>query len=241
VTGVAGRGGAARRVVRRLCWGAGGALAAWLLWTWATWPDVAALARANPRSTAFIDRARADGVRVRWAWVPDSRISVHLRRAVVAAEDMEFFSHDGFSRAEIRAAVQEALREGRLRGASTITQQLAKNLWLSPSRDPLRKLREILLTRQLEAHLSKRRILEIYLNVAELGPGVYGAEAAAQHYFGTPAAALSERQAAELAASLPRPGTWHPGAASGAYRRYVADVLRRMDRADFLWRHVRAP
>jgi monofunctional biosynthetic peptidoglycan transglycosylase len=219
----------------------GVALAAWLLLAWATWPDVAALASTNPRTTAFIDRARADGARIRWTWVPDAAISVHLKRAVVAAEDMEFFSHDGFSGTEIRAAVRDALQEGRkLRGASTITQQLAKNLWLSPSRDPLRKLREVLLTRQLEEHLSKRRILEIYLNVVELGPGVYGAEAAARHYFGTSAGALSEMQAAELAAALPRPATWHPGTSSGAYRRYVADILRRMDRADFLWRHVQA-
>jgi monofunctional biosynthetic peptidoglycan transglycosylase len=217
-------------------------VAGWIVSIAATWPDVAALARRNPGTTAFIERARSDGATIRWQWVPDSRISVHLKRAVVAAEDMEFFGHDGFSTTEIRAAVRDAMRDGtKLRGASTITQQLAKNLWLSPSRDPLRKLRETLLTRQLEEHLSKRRILEIYLNVVELGPGIYGAEAAARHYWAVPAGALSERQAAELAASLPRPATWNPGADSESYRRYVADIRRRMDRADFLWKHVLPP
>jgi monofunctional biosynthetic peptidoglycan transglycosylase len=212
-----------------------------------TWPDVRALAHTRPRSTAFIDRyreqqraaGRSDAVA--WQWVPWEDISPHLKRAVVSAEDMEFFSHSGFSTAEIGAAIREALEEGQApRGASTITQQLAKNLWLSPSRDPLRKLREAVLTWQLERALSKRRILELYLNVVELGPGVYGAEAAARHYFGKPASSLSEHAAAQLAASLPRPRRWHPRVDSPYYRRYVEDILDRMDRADFLWRRIGA-
>jgi monofunctional biosynthetic peptidoglycan transglycosylase len=214
--------------------------AAWLVTEWARWPDVAALARSNPARTAFIDRARAKGAEIRWQWVPESGISVHLLRAAVAAEDLEFFSHDGFSRAEMRAALQDLVDRGRIRGASTITQQTAKNLWLSPSRDPSRKLREAILTRQLERHLTKHRILEIYLNVAEFGPGIYGAEAAARHYFGVPAAALTEQQAAELAAGLPRPGQWHPGVQTEGYRKYVANIRRRMDRADFLWKQFRS-
>jgi monofunctional biosynthetic peptidoglycan transglycosylase len=122
----------------------------------------------------------------------------------------------------------------RVRGASTITQQLAKNLWLSPSRSPTRKLREIVLTRQLEHGLSKRRILEVYLNVIEFGPGVYGAEAAARRYFGIPAAELDADQAAQLAASLPRPTTWHPGVSSRGYLRAVARIRLRVDQSGWL-------
>src|SRR5438034_9445974 len=112
----------------------------------------------------------------------------------------------------MREAMTEALEERKLpRGASTITQQLAKNLWLSPSRSPLRKVKEGVLTWQLERALSKRRIFELYLNVAQFGPGVYGAEAAARRYFRKPAAELTADEAADLAAGLPRPRAWHPG------------------------------
>jgi monofunctional biosynthetic peptidoglycan transglycosylase len=165
---------------------------------------------------------------------------VHLKRAAVAAEDMEFFSHTGFSASEMEAALREALAGERVRGASTITQQLAKNLWLSPSRNPWRKVKEALLTRSLERHLSKRRILAVYLNVVEFGPGVYGADAAARQYFGVPASDLTVHQAAMLAAALPRPSSWHPGASSSAYDRYIADIEARMERATFLWRAVGA-
>jgi monofunctional biosynthetic peptidoglycan transglycosylase len=222
-----------------------GALAAGsLLYQMVTWPDAAALARRRPESTAFIDayrsgrRAGGENDRVAWTWVPWSAISVHLKRAVVSAEDMEFFFHQGFSRSEMEAALRDALEKRRVRGASTITQQLAKNLWLSPSRNPWRKVKEYLLARSLERHLTKRRILEIYLNVVEFGPGVYGAEAAARRYFGKPAAQLTEREAAMLAASLPRPSSWHPGNDSPAYARYVEDIQGRMARAAFLWKYL---
>jgi monofunctional glycosyltransferase len=213
---------------------------------WLTWPDVAALADRRPERTAFIDayrdrrRAAGEDTTVDWRWAEWDRISVHLKRAAVAAEDMEFFSHSGFSTSEMEVALREALAGERLRGASTITQQLAKNLWLSPSRNPWRKVREALLTRSLERHLTKRRILCLYLNVVEFGPGIYGAEAAARRYFGAAAADLTEHQAAMLAASLPRPSTWHPGIESAAYARYVADIRARMERATFLWRAVGA-
>ncbi len=170
--------------------------------------------------------------------MPYDSISADLKRAVVAGEDIEFFSHRGFSYPELKDALKDALGEGRLRGASTITQQLAKNLWLSPSRNPLRKVREALLTRQLEKHLSKHRILELYLNVVEFGPGIYGAEAAALHYFGSSASQLTEEQAAQLAAGLPRPSRWHPGSDSPSYQRYVAEIQRRMHKAEFLWRRI---
>ena len=131
--------------------------------------------------------------------------------------------------------MRDAVEEKRpLRGASTISQQTVKNLWLSPSRNPLRKLEEALLTAQLERAVPKRRILEVYLNVVELGPGVYGAEAGARRYFSVPAVALSERQAAELAAALSRPSTWHPGVSSRGYRRRVDSILNRMAKAGWL-------
>jgi monofunctional glycosyltransferase len=210
---------------------------AYLAWEAVRWPNVAALATRPPASTAFIERYRAlereagRSGRVQWTWVPYGRIAIPLKRAVVVAEDASFFSHRGFATAEIREAIDKAVREfGLPRGASTITQQLAKNIWLSPSRNPLRKAKEAMLTWQLERALSKRRILEIYLNVVEFGPGVYGAEAASRRYFGKPAAELTDEEAALLAAGLPRPSIWHPGVGTRAYRRYVDDIRRRMER-----------
>lgn len=210
-----------------------------------TWPRVAALAKQNPQTTAFIERekakARREGKpeRVAWTWVPYGAISPHLKRAVLVGEDLGFFSHHGFETYEIGEAIKEAWVERELpRGASTITQQVAKNLWLSPSRDPLRKVKEAILTWQLERHLSKRRILEIYLNVAEFGPGVYGAEAASRRFFGTSAAGLSEHEAAELAAGLSRPSTWHPGVGSRGYQRNVARLERKMEIAGWLWKLI---
>ncbi len=224
----------------------GVAVASWALWTWLTWPDVARLATEQPAATAFIERYRERAAtageralpEVSWTWVPDARIDTDLHRAVVVAEDIEFFSHDGFSHTEIKAAIRQALEERKApRGASTISQQLAKNLWLSPSRNPLRKLKEALLTKALERHLNKRRILEIYLNVVEFGPGVYGAEAAARRYFGHSAAILSAPEAAQLAASLPRPMSWHPGVTSRGYLSRVDRITRLMARARFLDRY----
>ncbi len=146
------------------------------------------------------------------------------------------FDHQGFAVEEIKIALRAAVKEGKeLRGASTITQQLAKNLWLSPSRNPWRKVEEMVLTWQLERHLEKRRLLELYLNVVELGHGIYGTEAASRRYFGRSAAALGEHQAAQLAASLPRPSTWHPGSESRGYRNRVDLTRRRMAKAQFLW------
>jgi monofunctional glycosyltransferase len=214
---------------------------AFTAWKVATWPDAAALARRNPPTTAFIERYRAQqraagrDDRVQRTWIPYAAVSPALKRAVLVAEDINFFSHRGFDVGEIRSAVSRALEEGEApRGASTISQQLAKNLWLSPSRNPLRKLEEAILTRQLERTLAKRRILELYLNVAELGPGVYGVEAASRRYFGKSAAGLDDEEAAQLAAALPSPATWHPGSAQRGYRRHVESIRRRMAKATFL-------
>jgi monofunctional biosynthetic peptidoglycan transglycosylase len=199
-----------------------------------SWPVVAALAETNPDTTAFIDQARSRGTEVKWRWVSASAISSDLKKAVLVAEDLSFFNHKGFDTHEIRIAARDAIQGKRARGASTITQQLAKNLWLSPSRSPTRKFREIVLTRQLERHLSKRRILEIYLNVVEFGPGIYGAEAASRHYYGKPAADLDAEQAARLAASLPRPSKWHPGVESRGYEGSVLRILNLMEDCDWL-------
>jgi len=179
-----------------------------------TYPDVAALRERNPESTALIDartaEARAEGVEPKRAqtWVSIDRISPNLVRAVLAGEDNHFFTHDGFDYDAIQKAAEKNWEERRIvRGASTITQQLAKNLWLSESRNPVRKLEEVPLTKSLERNLSKWRIVEIYLNVIEWGDGIYGAEAAAQTYFGVSAAKLSASQAAYLAAMIPNPRT----------------------------------
>jgi monofunctional glycosyltransferase len=241
---VAGRS-LARRLWRRLLLLGVLALAAWLAWEAATWPDVRALASRPPTTTAFIERhkeiARAAGRPAQGAirWTPYASISPDLKRAVLVAEDINFFSHHGFDWGEIKVAVEEALHESEApRGASTITQQVVKNLWLSPSRNPLRKVKEAILTWQVERTLGKRRILEIYLNVAEFGSGVYGVGPAAQAYFGKAAADVGEEEAALLAASLPRPGSWHPGSRSQAYRRYAAAIRARMNKAEFLRKQI---
>jgi monofunctional biosynthetic peptidoglycan transglycosylase len=155
--------------------------------------------------------------------------------AVLVAEDDTFFEHSGFATGQMKSAIAEAWRKREVpRGASTITQQLAKNLWLSPSRNPWRKVKEALLTVQLEQELDKRRILELYLNVAEFGPGIHGAEAAARRYFGKSAADLSDSEAAQLAASLPKPSRWHPGSTSRAWRERTRIILDRMQRSRWL-------
>ncbi len=208
---------------------------------WISLPDVRPLAADNPTTTAFITRARAaaGGGQVEWHWVPYDQISPSLKRAVLVAEDIDFFTHGGFSFPEIKDAVDQSLKEGvRLRGASTITQQLAKNLWLSSKRSLIRKLREAAITLELEHYLGKRRILELYLNVVQFGPGVYGADAAAKRYFGKTALELTDHEAAELAAGLSRPSIWNPESTSASYRERVQLVEDRMAKADFLWKQL---
>ncbi len=225
---------------RRLLQAAAVLAVAWLAWEAITWPNVAVLARHNPGSTAFIDEYRGSGWfgprrTVDWRWVSYGRIAASLKHAVLIGEDDEFFSHHGFVKDEMEDALREAWQEKHLpRGASTITQQLAKNLWLSRSRNPLRKVKEAALTKQLERDLPKRRILEIYLNVIELGPGIYGAESGARHYFHKSAASLSLHEAAALAASLPYPEKWHPGSRSRSYLWRVRLIERRMGRSMWL-------
>ncbi len=166
----------------------------------------------NPSETSFMSlrldelRERSPEAQLRWQWVPYERISVHLKRAVIAAEDDGFVDHEGFDWEGIQRAMEKNRRKGRaVAGGSTISQQLAKNLFLSPSRSYLRKGQEAIITFMMEAVMDKRRILEIYLNVVEWGDGVFGAEAAAQRYYRIPAARLGPDQAAHLAVMLPNP------------------------------------
>jgi monofunctional glycosyltransferase len=170
-------------------------------------------AHRAPGTTAFMDRhLEKPGAKLRYSWVPYDRISPHLKRAVVAAEDAKFLDHEGFDWDAIQKARQKNEQRGKVvAGASTISQQLAKNLFLSGSRSWSRKAEEAIITWMLERTLSKRRILELYLNVAEWGEGIYGAEAAARHHFGIPAAALTPEQSAWLAAILPSPRRYERG------------------------------
>ncbi len=178
----------------------------WIFW------QVWQLREHNPENTAFMQQglerlqARNPKAQLRHRWVPYDRISVELKRAVIAAEDQKFLDHEGFDVEAIQEAYEKNERSGRIRrGASTISQQLAKNLFLSPRRSYLRKAHESVITLMIEALLSKQRILEIYLNVVEWGNGLYGAEAAAHYYYGINAAALDAEQAARMAAMIPSP------------------------------------
>jgi monofunctional glycosyltransferase len=188
-----------------------------------------------PSSTPFMERrlealqARNPRARLERQWVPYERISAHLKRAVVAAEDARFLDHEGFDWEMIQKAIERNEKRGRVvAGGSTISQQLAKNLFLSGERSWLRKGQEAIITWMLENTLSKRRILELYLNVAEWGEGVFGAEAAARRHFGVPAAALAPEQAAWLAAILPSPRRYDRGRITPYLAGRVSTILARM-------------
>jgi monofunctional biosynthetic peptidoglycan transglycosylase len=161
-------------------------------------------------------------------WVPLDRIAPALRYAVIAGEDNRFCRHWGFDFAAMEDAIDEYVGGARLRGASTISMQTAKNLFLLPVRSFLRKGVEAYFTLYLEALLSKRRIMELYLNIVEWGPGLYGAEAAARHYFHKPASALTRREATLLAAVLPAPRRWSPAAPNAFVSRHARVLARRI-------------
>jgi monofunctional biosynthetic peptidoglycan transglycosylase len=170
---------------------------------------------------------------LRYKWVSYERISDHMKRAVIAAEDAKFVEHEGFDWDGIQKAIEKNERKGRIvAGGSTITQQLAKNLFLTPERSWLRKAQEAAITIMLEALLGKRRIFEIYLNVIELGNGVFGAEAAAQRYFGVSAANLSAEQAARLAAMAPNPRFYERNPGAPGLNRKIGIILARMRAAE---------
>ena len=192
-------------------------------------------ARHAPESSAFMERrleelrAADPRARLQHRWVPYARISAELKRAVVAAEDARFLDHEGFDWEAIQRAMERNERRGRVvAGGSTISQQLAKNLFLSGERSWLRKAREALITAMLEHAMDKRRILELYLNFAEWGEGVFGAEAAARHHFGVGAAQLDAAQAAWLAAILPSPRRYARGALTPYLDGRIATIRRRM-------------
>lgn len=170
---------------------------------------------------------------LRQRWVPYAKISNNLKRALIAAEDAKFVDHEGFDWDGIEKAYEKNLKKGRIvAGGSTISQQLAKNLFLSTKRTPWRKAEEALITVMLEKMMDKRRIFEIYLNVIEWGNGIFGAEAAAQHYFGVSAARLSPEQAAKLAAMVPNPRYYDAHREARGLLRKTAIILDRMGDAD---------
>lgn len=200
------------------------------IWWWRDHP---------PRETAFMAmrlaeiRARHPDARVAYVWTPYERISLQLKRALVAAEDARFVEHEGFDWDGIQQAMEKNARRGHVvAGGSTITQQLAKNLFLSSQRSYWRKSEEAVITLMLEAMLDKRRIFELYLNVIEFGEGVFGAEAAARHYYGVGAGALTAEQAARLAAMAPNPRYYERHSGAPGLARKVQIILARMPAAE---------
>jgi monofunctional glycosyltransferase len=183
-----------------------------LVYFYSTLPDVSALKTRNPKRSALMElrdeEYKRKGVRAprQQIWEPYGAISENLKRAILISEDASFFSHKGVDVVELKEALKKDWETGTFRrGGSTITMQLARNLYLNPSKNPLRKAKEIIIAWQLEQALSKRRIFEIYLNVVEWGRNIYGAEAASRYYFGKSAASLDFLEAATLAALLPSP------------------------------------
>jgi len=189
----------------------------------------------NPSTSAFMEdrlevlQEKNPDAELRHKWVPYDRISIHLKRALIAAEDAKFRDHDGFDWEAIQKAYEKNLKKGKVvAGGSTISQQLAKNLFLSGRRTPWRKAQEALITIMIEKVMTKRRIFEIYLNIIEWGNGVFGAEAAARHYFKTSAAYLDAEQAAQLAAMVPKPRYYDRVRYTPLLERRTGIILERM-------------
>jgi monofunctional biosynthetic peptidoglycan transglycosylase len=191
------------------------------------YPDVSTLRKVNPKKSAFMEYRENEWLRqgkkkkIVHQWVPLAQISPYVIKAVIIAEDDKFWSHEGFDFDAMQKALEKDLKQRKFKvGGSTISQQLAKNLFLSPSKNPVRKLKEAVLTWRLERNLSKKRIIELYLNVAEWGDGLFGIEAASHRYYDKPASDLSASEAARLAAILPNPRRYSPvgGSPYVAYR-----------------------
>lgn len=180
------------------------------------YPDISELKELNPIPTAFMEYRQEEWAEqnrnqeISHKWVPMAKISPNIVKAVLIAEDDGFWNHDGFDVKGMENAIERSLKKGVVAGGSTISQQLSKNLYLSPSKNPVRKVKEAIITWRIESTLSKRRILEIYLNVAEWGNGIFGIEAAARHYYHKSAKNLTGREAARLAAVLPNPIKYNP-------------------------------
>ncbi|MBI4687324.1 MAG: monofunctional biosynthetic peptidoglycan transglycosylase [Nitrospirae bacterium] len=193
------------------------------------YPDISSLKNQNPKKTSFMEYREREWIKnnrkikIRQRWVPFSQVSPYLVKAVLIAEDDKFYKHEGFDIEAIQKAIEKDIKEKRFKfGGSTISQQLAKNLYLTPSKNPTRKLKEAILTWRIEKTLSKKRILELYLNVAEWGEGIFGIEAASRHYYGKPASVLTPEEASRLASALPNPRKYNPIGAS----RYVENRSR---------------
>jgi len=192
----------------------------------------------NPPTTRFMEsrlreiKQKYPNARLQQEWVDYGKISINLKRAIIVAEDAKFIDHEGFDWEGMERAIEKNQERGRIvAGGSTITQQLAKNLFLSGERSALRKIQEAAITIMLELVMDKRRIFEIYLNVAEWGDGIFGAEAAARHYFGVDAASLTPELGARLAAMLPRPRYYDRYRTSPYLEKYSEIIAERMDAA----------
>lgn len=198
-----------------------------------SFPDISVLKTENPKKTSFMEfkekewkKEKGKNYKVRQRWVSFSNISPYLIKAVLIAEDDRFFSHEGFDYEAMKKAIEKDIKAKRFKfGGSTITQQLAKNLYLSPSKNPTRKLREAIITWRIERTLSKKRILEIYLNVVEWGEGIFGAESASNHYYGKTASQLTPEEASRLASVLPNPRRYNPLSDSGYVARRADLIL----------------
>ena len=196
-------------------------------------PDIASLKEDKPGKTAFMEyreemwQEKGIEKEIKNTWVPLSRISPYVVKAVIIAEDDKFWSHEGFDFEAMQQALEKDIKKKKFQaGGSTISQQLAKNLYLSPSKNPVRKIKEAIITWRMEKELPKKRIIELYLNVAEMGDGVFGVEAAAQTHYRKHASALTAREAATLASILPNPRRYKPNGAS----RYVDNRSERIYR-----------
>jgi monofunctional glycosyltransferase len=237
-----------RRLVFRAFLVAVAVLLALAAWVWLGLParsEVRGLAQTNPARTRLMEqreaeaKARGRKARVVQSWVPLSRVSRHLIHAVLASEDQNFFGHEGVDWKALEESIERNVEKRRFaRGGSTITQQLAKNLYFGTSKTVSRKLRELVVTRWLEADLSKARILALYLNLIEWGDGVYGCEAAARHWYGKPASDLSPAEAAGLAAMIPNPRRLNPQVNPARHERATGRVLWLMGQAGYIGRDV---
>lgn len=181
------------------------------------YPVVSTLKKENPKKSSFMEYREREWeregkkIKIRQVWTPLSRISPYLVKAVLIAEDDKFWSHEGFDIEALQKAVEKDIKQKKFKfGGSTISQQLAKNLYLTPSRNPVRKIKEAIITFRIERTLSKKRILEIYLNIAEWGEGIFGIEAASRYYYNKPASDLTPEEAARLASVLPNPRRYKP-------------------------------
>jgi len=212
-----------------------------LLIEYLTLPDVKYLVKENPKTTSLIRIRNKEYIkkgkkaREYHLWVPYSQVSPYLKKAILVGEDINFFTHSGIDLEEMKESLKIDWKKKKFsRGASTITQQLAKNLYLSPSKNPLRKLKEILIAFRLEKALSKRRIFELYLNLIEWGDGIYGCEAASRYYFGRSSSDLTPNEAIRMATSLPFPRKYPPISESRRFERRRKIILNRMLKYGFL-------